>query len=156
MTSPLLPARDTACPRPSVRLSVRGIIVGGRRRPHHATQVYQNLEEFAAILITNIYRSENLRTGLVRDHLGPRPRRGEPAGTPAKPFRDPREETSSLGYPLTNPRNFLTMWRPQIERLFDELSVNATIQKIQGVRCSFNPFFELLADRTKPVSAWAH
>jgi hypothetical protein len=101
-------------------------------------------------------RSENLRVGLVRDHLGPRPRRGEPAGTPDKPFRDPREETRALGYPLTNPRNFLTMWRPQIQRLFDELSVNATIPKIQGVRCAFNPFFELLLDRTKPVSAWAH
>jgi hypothetical protein len=132
------------------------LMTGGGPPPTALTQVYQNLEEFAAILITNIYRSENLRTGLVRDHLGPRPRRGEPAGTPAKPFRDPKEETRSLGYPLTNPRNFLTMWRPQIERLFDELSFNATIQKIQGVRCSFNPFFELLLDRTKPVSAWAH
>jgi len=124
--------------------------------PTALTQVYDNLEEFAAILITNIYRSENVRVGLVRDHLGARPRRGEPADTPKRPFRDPKERTRELGYPLTNPRNFLTMWRPQITRLFDELSVNATIQKIQGVRCGFNPFFELLLERTKPVSAWAH
>lgn len=132
------------------------LMTGGGPPPTALTQVYQNLEEFAAILITNIYRAENVRVGLVRDHLGPRPRRGEPAGTKDRPFRDPREETRALGYPLTNPRNFLTMWRPQITRLFDELSVNATIQKIQGVRCGFNPFFELLLERTKPVSAWAH
>jgi hypothetical protein len=43
------------------------------------------------------------------------------------------------------------MWRPQIAQLFDELSVHATVQKIQGVRRAFNPFFELLLDRTKPV-----
>ena len=136
--------------------STSTLMAGGGPPPTALTQVYQNLEEFAAILITNVYRAENLRVGLVRDHLGPRARRGEPPGTPAKPFRDPKEETRSLGYPLTNPRNFLTMWRPQIERLFDELSVNGTIHKIQAVRCSFNPFFELLLDRTKPVSAWAH
>jgi hypothetical protein len=150
---------DLVAPWPVSRLgkaTTVELMTGGGPPPTALTQVYQNLEEFAAILITNVYRSENLRVGLVRDHLGPRARRGEPAGTPATPFRDPKEETRSLGYPLTNPRNFLTMWRPQIVRLFNELSVNGTIQKIQAVRCSFNPFFELQLDRSKPVSAWAH
>lgn len=133
------------------------LMSGSAPPPTALTQIYENLEEFAAILITNIYRAENLRTGLVRDHLGPSPRRGEPKPKDGQPFRDPREETRSLGYPLTNPRNFLTMWQKEIARLFTELSVSSTAQKISTVRCGFNPFFELVLARTKPkAGSWAH
>jgi hypothetical protein len=135
------------------RLDLMAIHLENGPRPTGHTQVYQNLEEFVAILITNVYRSENLRKGLVRDHLGRMPRRGEPQGK----SRDPDEETRSLGFPLTNPRNFLTMWRPQIERIYMELSVNGTSLKIGQVRCAFNPLFELFLERTKPVArASAH
>lgn len=143
-------------PLPECRLpevSVSTMMSGGAPPPSSITQVYDTIEELAAILITNIYRSENQRVGLVRDHLDPRPRRGEPQGTAAQPFRDPREETRTLGWPLTKPRNFLTLWRPQIERLYGELSKFSIVPKIEKVRCNFNPFWELYVKRMRPAAA---
>ena len=58
------------------------------------SQIYDTLEEFTAILITNIYRSENGRQGLRRDHLVDKDMNHQP-----------------LFPPLTNPRTFLTVWR---------------------------------------------
>jgi hypothetical protein len=110
--------------------------------PTTITQVYNNVEEFVAILITNIYRSENRRDGLVRDHLGPQPLQGEPPDTPEHPFRDPEEKTTRLGWPLTKPRNFMTLWKPQISQLFRDLDRVHVATKIANVACDFNPFAE--------------
>jgi hypothetical protein len=105
--------------------------------PTSITQLYDNLEEFAAILITNIYRSENRRLGLVRDHLA------TPDSQPNGP-RDPRGTTNSLGWPLTKPRNFMTLWKAQITRLSVELDVEHVASMIANVDCAFNPFRELM------------
>jgi hypothetical protein len=86
------------------------------------SQIYNEYEEFVAILITNIYRSENKRVGLRRDHLG-----GE----------------ALLAYPLTNAQNFLTVWRPQIGRLCAEMHL--LCNQLAAVQCQFNPIFELYA-----------
>jgi hypothetical protein len=94
--------------------------LGTTSPPHKYTQIYHNIEEFCAILITNIYRSENGRPGLIRDHYG----------------RGPKE----LAWPLTNARNFLTVWRPQISRIFGEM--NDVCRPVAEVQCHFNPFGE--------------
>jgi hypothetical protein len=120
------------------------LVLGKLPAPSSITQVYQNLEEFTAILVTNVYRSENQRIGLVRDHLGPQPLQGDPAGPAQQPFRDPKEVTRGLGWPLTKPRNFMTLWRPQITRLSTELDVEHVASKVANVSCAFNPFFELM------------
>jgi hypothetical protein len=124
--------------------------------PTATTQIYETIEEFAAILITNIYRSENLRIGLVRDHLGARPRRGEPPLTPGQQWRDPAEVTRSLGYPLTNPRHFLTFWQEPIRRLNIELNVEHVAFKIANVLCHFNPFRELKLQGLPQAASYAH
>ena len=84
-------------------------------------QSYQNLEEFIAVLLTNIYRSEKSRIGLIRDHAG----------------------DYFLAPPLTNPRNFLIVWRPQIVRMCNEMPM--LCNAIASVNCYFNPIFELYA-----------
>jgi hypothetical protein len=90
------------------------------------SQIYNNYEEFVAILITNLYRSENGRPGLRRDHLG---------------------EQSQLTYPLTNARNFLLVWRSQIGQLCGEMS--AVADQFAIVDAAFNPFFELYATQNR-------
>jgi hypothetical protein len=110
--------------------------------PTTITQVYNNIEEFVAILITNIYRSENRRDGLVRDHLAPQPLQGDPPDTPEHPFRDPAEKTVRLGWPLTKPRNFMTLWKTQIAQLYRDLDGVHVATKIANVPCDFNPFAE--------------
>jgi hypothetical protein len=99
--------------------------LGTTPSPHKYSQIYHNIEEFCAVLVTNIYRSENNRPGLTRDHYG----RG----------------SKELAWPLTNARNFLTVWRPQISRLFGEMiDVFGPIAKVQ---CHFNPVAELVRSR---------
>ncbi len=93
-------------------------------------QAYSTLEDFAAIVITNIYRSENGRQGLRRHHLS-----------------NPNAKDDYLFFPLTNARNFLTMWRPQLQRLQAELPV--LCRKIAEVDCHFNPFFELYVSQNR-------
>ena len=97
-------------------------------RPNKHSQIYNEYEEFVAILVTNIYRSENKRVGLRRDHLG----------------------DFELAFPLTNARNFLTVWRPQIDRLCGEMHL--LCNQLAAVECHFNPIFELYAalDRFLP------
>jgi hypothetical protein len=98
------------------------LMTGATAKPTIHSQIYNDSEEFIAILITNIYRSENGRQGLRRDHLG---------------------GNSQLVYPLTNARNFLTVWRPQIARLCAQMKV--VCDTIAQVPCHFNPIFELYA-----------
>jgi hypothetical protein len=88
------------------------------------SQVYDTLEEFAAILFTNIYRSENGRRGLRSQHIA-----------------DAQGQDAPLPWPLTKPRNFLTFWRPQILRLSMELP--SLCKKLSQVVCPFNPLLEL-------------
>jgi hypothetical protein len=87
-------------------------------------QSYQEFEEFIAVLITNIYRSENGRPGLVRDH---------------KSFAD------LLPSPLCYPREFLTVWRTQIKQLCSE--EKQLCDNIATIDCKFNPIFELYNQR---------
>jgi hypothetical protein len=96
-------------------------------KPTKHSQIYNDREEFAAIMITNIYRSEVGRPGLRRDHLG---------------------GNALLTYPLTNPQNFLSVWRPQIVRICGEMG-RALCDKLASVDCSFNPIFELYAAQNK-------
>jgi hypothetical protein len=95
-------------------------------RPTKHSQIYNEYEEFVAIVLTNIYRSENKRIGLKRDHLG---------------------DSGELAYPLTNARNFLTVWLPQIERLCGEMHL--LCNQFAGVECDFNPIFELYAAQNR-------
>lgn len=84
------------------------------------SQIYHEYEEFIAVLITNIYRSENNRPGLMRDHSG----------------------FFELAYPLTNAKNFLTVWRSWIERLVGELPA-LVVDQLASVEAHFNPIWEL-------------
>ena len=92
--------------------------------------MYDTLEEFAAIVITNIYRSENGRQGLRRDHLVDQDIKDQP-----------------LSPPLTNPRTFLTVWRAQLERLQSELP--HLCNQLARIECPFNPIFELYAAQNR-------
>ncbi|MFO1352770.1 MAG: hypothetical protein U1F68_19675 [Gammaproteobacteria bacterium] len=94
------------------------------------SQRYDTLEEFAAIVITNIYRSENGRQGLRRHHLV-----------------DDNQKDPPLAPPLTNPRTFLTVWRAQLERLQRELPL--LCDQIAPIDCPFNPLFELYAAQNR-------
>jgi hypothetical protein len=100
--------------------SLSGQKLGTTDQPTKLSQIYHSIEDFCAILIANIYRSENNRPGLVRDHYA----------------RGPKE----LGYPLTNARNFLSVWRPQIDRLQREMP--DVCGQIATVPCHFNPIRE--------------
>jgi hypothetical protein len=88
------------------------------------SQVYDTLEEFAAIVITNIYRSQSGRQGLRRAHLL--------ASNGTDPPLPPQ---------LCNPRSFLAVWRPQLERMQRELP--ALCDQLAQIECPFNPIFEL-------------
>jgi hypothetical protein len=94
-------------------------------QPNRHSQIYKEYEEFVAILVTNIYRSENKRVGLRRDWVG----------------------DQELVFPLTNARNFLTVWRPQIDRLCGEMHL--LCNQLAAVECAFNPIFELYAAQNR-------
>jgi hypothetical protein len=102
--------------------SVSQLMAGMAGKQGAYSQIYNEYEEFVAILLTNIYRSENGRQGLRRDHLG---------------------GNALLVYPLTNTKNFLTVWRSEIARLAAEM--RALCDKVANVLCDFNPIFELYA-----------
>jgi hypothetical protein len=103
----------------------------GRDTPQtRLSQRYDTLEEFAAIVITNIYRSENGREGLRRHHL-----------------LDEKGKDPPLSPPLTNPRTFLIVWRPQLERLQSELPL--LCNQVAPIDCQFNPLFELYAAQNR-------
>ena len=91
--------------------------------PPKFLQQYDNYEEFIAVLITNIYRSENNRPGLVRDH----------------------RETGELPYPLCNARNFMRTYQNWITRMCNEMP--SVCKELAAIPCSFNPIFELFAEK---------
>jgi hypothetical protein len=93
-------------------------------------QLYDNLGEFLAILITNIYRSENKRPFLRQDHTG-----GNILQETYPGFTD--------GYDLTKPQDFCAFWEPELRRLqwHDLVGVFANLAE---VRCAWNPLRYLL------------
>jgi hypothetical protein len=94
-------------------------------------QTYDSVEEFAAIVITNVYRSESGRKGLRADHtLDPTTGKDKP-----------------LMFPLTNARNFVTAWRQQMLRLQTDLP--RLCRRLAEVDCAFNPFFELYQSQNR-------
>lgn len=112
-------------PFPVLRGGEKG--TDGKETPQSPlSQRYDTREEFAAILFTNIYRSENGRQGLRQHHLV-----------------DEKQKDPPLSPQLSNPRNFLTVWRPQLEQLQRELP--QLCDDIAAIDCPFNPVFELYA-----------
>jgi hypothetical protein len=104
------------------------------------TQVYNNVEEFLAVMIQNIYDSERLRA-LRRDHLPPvAANGGDYCVTPGAKL-----SWATLGWPLSNSRNFLTIWRHQIEML--ALAMRGFCDQIAPVDAHFNPIFDLYRER---------
>jgi hypothetical protein len=100
-------------------LNVRTPDSRGFNPPPRPDQDYGNrfpLEELYAIVITNVYRSENHRPGLRRDHNDPK--------IPLPPD-------------LRNPSAFAALWLSQLTRLRMEMVVLFRI--IAAVRCEFNP-----------------
>jgi hypothetical protein len=74
------------------------------RRKKRFRQDYDDVEEFLAILITNIYRSEKKRPGLRRDHDDPR-----------KKLRN--GTLATLPYPFTYDRDFYIQWQATMDTL---------------------------------------
>jgi hypothetical protein len=73
------------------------------------------LEELYAIVITNIYRSENGRPHLRKDHDG----------------------NQCLPADLQNPAKFADVWRDKLVSL--KLQMPSFVRAIAAVRCAFNP-----------------
>jgi hypothetical protein len=88
-------------------------------RPDQDYQGPSPLEDLYAIVIANIYRSENGRPGLRRDHQ-------ENVQTPPLPLD------------LRDPAKFADLWRPQLKRLRDNMPY--LFRTIAAVPCLFNPF----------------
>ena len=68
--------------------------------PKSFQSVYDNFEEFAAILITNVYRSECKRPGLRADHAA---------------------VSHPLRYPLTNAKDYYIVWKKHIDKMCREM-----------------------------------
>jgi hypothetical protein len=83
-------------------------------------QFYDTLEEFIAIVISNIYRSELKKQGLRRDHHG----------------------ATSLQYPLTNARSFSQAWQRQMQRMLDDMQILCL--DLGRLNVGYNPIREFL------------
>jgi hypothetical protein len=92
--------------------------LGRTAPPGRLSQIYHNLEEYCGVVVTNVYRSECGREGLLRDHLGAGPR--------------------ELAYPLTRPDIFAMIWAKELARLRGEMP--DVIGRIASVGCGWNPF----------------
>jgi hypothetical protein len=90
--------------------------------PPRLDQRYDNLEEFCAMVIMNIYRSENVRLNLHRDHADP---------------------TNTLPDDLRNPAKFVELWHGPLWLLQGQFYRSHVFDRIAVVQCKFNPFAEL-------------
>jgi hypothetical protein len=80
------------------------------------SQLYDDFEEFVAIVLTNVYRAESGRIGLRRDHHVMQP----------------------LNWPMTNPWTFEAVWSAPLRRLRREMSsIAEDIARIASAQ--FNP-----------------
>jgi hypothetical protein len=133
-TNPALPfmVRKDQSGKPCGPLEI-GMSTCEPAKPTH--QFYTNFEEFVAIVITNIYRSENQRPGLRRDHVG----------------------LAELGYPLTNARVFMDLWKPQLDHMWTRMTL--VCFQLAEVKCHYNPIRELFLakiSRSSQAAAYAH
>jgi hypothetical protein len=85
--------------------------------PANKNQDYDNIDEFCAVVITNIYRSENRRPRLLKDHHAP---------------------SVELPQPYNDPRQFASLWRDPLRVIQRQLG--SVFASIATVRCPFNPF----------------
>jgi hypothetical protein len=108
------------CVRELYRLDLDDTLDGFQPAPR-LDQQYDNLGEFCAVVIANIYRSENVRPNLRRDHHGYLP----------------------LAKDLSIPSAFVDFWRPALLRIQSEFAHTAFFGCIARVTCAFNPFAEL-------------
>ena len=83
-------------------------------------QFYDTLEEFVAIVISNIYRAENNKPGLRRDHHGAAP----------------------LNFPLTTAKSFSQAWQTQMQRMLDDMQILCF--DLGRLNISYNPIREFL------------
>lgn len=120
----------------------KGSTVGkatGRDPETRYTQVYNNVEEFLAVMIQNIYDSERLRQ-LRRDHLPPTTAEKDYCFAPGSELR-----WATLAPQLSNSRNFLAIWRHQIEILAQHMRLFC--DEVAPIDAHFNPIFELYVQR---------
>jgi hypothetical protein len=85
-------------------------------RANQYSQLYDDFDEFAAILVTNIYRSEKGRPGLRLDH---------------------RTTHSYLPPSLADDENFYLVWRGEVDRLCLEMA--PLCDRLAAIKCPFNP-----------------
>lgn len=85
--------------------------------PPNKTQQYDSIEEFCAVVITNIYRSENRRPRLRKDHQAP---------------------ARELPQPYNDPRQFASLWHDPLRLV--QAQLGPVFSKIATVQCPFNPF----------------
>lgn len=120
---------------PTAKLGPNSLVPEGKET--RLTQVYNIKDDFYAILVENIYRSERGQ-GLIRDHLPPQVK-----GRDVDTCRDTRAEFrwAELAPELSNARNFLAVWRQLIERMV--LQQRVLCDQLAAIDCHFNPIFEV-------------
>ena len=82
---------------------------------------YETVEEFLAILVANVYRSENHGIGLRADHLS----------TLGK--------SRWLEDPLTDPENYYQTFKTEIDKLMAQPHMSDLFKDIARVECRYNP-----------------
>jgi len=115
----------------------RGVLLCERMGPPYDNpkEKWDNIEEFFAILIANIYRSESRRQGLRGDHaLDDCPGQQRPGHTVCSKPMVPR---------LTDPKAFYEYYKPKMEQIFTQPQMRGLGVEIAiYVDCDFNPLYE--------------
>jgi hypothetical protein len=104
----------------------------GQKRCEAVGDRFDNIEEFGAILITNIYRSECGRSGLRGDHTVddcPGKSNGEKCLKP-------------MAGNLVDAKAFYARFKAQMDRLFNSDLRSLGRQLAVEVNCDFNPLYE--------------
>jgi hypothetical protein len=84
--------------------------------------IFGSIEEFIAILVTNIYHSENGRADLRADHF----------------FRG---QYRSLVKPLTDPQEFYKAYKAEIDSLRTQKAMGDLFKDLAQIKCPFNPIW---------------
>lgn len=102
-------ARCVAVPVPQVSRRLLRRMPRALRRVHpDFRQEYDDIEEFLAVVITNIYRSERKRPGLRADHVDAQ-------------ARTKNGELRTLAYPFTVAEQFYGFWSSQLDTLCKQM-----------------------------------